>query len=261
MKSITVIFILFSITLQAYNLPNLVQKMKTEQKVALIIGNNTYTNLTHLKNTVNDARLMRDTFKQGGYTIIYKENATKNEMKKLLKKFAHKISKGGIGLYYFAGHSVNVNGKNYLLGIDSSLDNKDYIERESVVINNIIKKMNNARNRLNIIISDTCRNTIRLNTFHNNHYDRGVGKGLTSISNTRKIFLVYSTATGEIARDTKNGSHGILTDYFVKNLKKGTSIKEIFENTKKDVYKHIEGDESTDIRNQMMRDFFFILPD
>ena len=199
--------------------------------------------------------------KKNGFTVIYKENAKIKDMKKLLKKFAHKISKGGIGFYYFAGYSVNVDGKNYLVGIDALLDNKEYIEHEAIPLNNIIKKMRNAGNRLNIIISDTCRNTISLNTFGHNHFGRGVGRGLTSISNTEDIFLAYSTATGEIVRDGEKGSNGILTKYFVQNLKKeGATIKEIFNKTRADVYEHTNSKKNVSAYNQIMKDFFFILP-
>ena len=263
MKSITIIlfFIFFSAILEASNLQNIVKKVSVEPKMALIIGNDEYTNLAHLKNPLNDARLMKEVLKKNGFRIIYKENAKIKDMKKLLKKFSHRISKGGIGLYYFAGHSVNVDGKNYMLGIDSSLDNKDYIEHEAIVLNNIIKKMRNSGNRLNIIISDTCRNSISLNAFGHNHFSRGVGRGLTSLSNTKDIFIAYSTATGELVRDGKEGSNGILTKYFVENLKKeGATIREIFENTRKDIYEYTGSKQSPSAYKRIMKDFFFVLP-
>ena len=264
MKNIIIIFfILLNITLQAQNFRNIVKTEGVEKRVALIIGNNNYSHLKHLKNPLNDARLMRDTLKKSGFKIIYKENANIRDMKKLLRKFAYKIRKGGIGLYYFSGHSVNVDGKNYLIAVDASLDNRDYISHEAIPLNNIIKKMNDARNRLNILISDTCRNTIARNTFHHNHFGRGVGKGLLSLPDTKGIFLAYSTASGEIARDGKKASNGILTRYFVQNLKKrGASIREVITNTKKDVYAHTTRNNkgSPNAYNKILKDFFFILP-
>jgi|FLOH01.1.fsa_nt_gi uncharacterized caspase-like protein len=262
MKNITIIFFfLFSITLQANTLENMVKEEKGKQRVALIIGNNNYANLVHLKNPLNDARLMRDTLKKSGFSILYKENAEIKDMKNLLKKFAHKIHKGDLGFFYFAGHSVNVDGKNYLVGIDASLDNKVYISHEAIPLNNIIKKMRSSRDRLNVIISDTCRNTITKSAFGNNHFGRGVGKGLLSLANTEGIYIAYSTATTEIVRDGEKGSHGILTEYFVQNLKKeGATIEEIFQTTKKDVLDRTNSKNIINIYNQMMGDFFFILP-
>lgn len=263
MKVITIIFfyILFSVTLQAYDLQDIIKEDKRVQKVALIIGNADYSHLLHLKNPINDARLMRETLKKSGFTILYKENATIKDMKKMLRKFAHKIHNGGVGFYYFAGHSANVDGKNYLVGTDALVDNQDYISHEAIPLNNIIKKMRSAGNKINVIISDTCRNTIPLNPFHNNHFGRGVGKGLLNLANTEGIFIAYTTASGEITRDGKKGSNGILTKYFVQNLEQeGLSIEDIFKNTKKDVYKHTKKQQVSSVYKQIMKDYFFILP-
>lgn len=248
-----------SVTLQARTIHVINNSDVTEeQRVALVIGNDSYANLEHLKNPVNDARLMRDLLKNRGFDVIYKENANKKDMRKLLKKFAHKIKKGGVGFYYFAGHSVNVNGKINLVGVDSSINNRSNIEREVVVLNNIIKKMRNAHNRLNIIVLDTCRNVI---TSSNHHYARGVNGGLTTISNTRGIYLASATADGEEARDGKSGSYGILTKHLVVNFnKKGATLREIFKNTRSEVYDYTNSEKPQSIYTQIKGDYLFIIP-
>lgn len=259
MKNI-IIAIFLGVTLQAYAIKaTTTQHAKSTQRVALVIGNSSYTSLKELKSALNDARLMRDTLKKRDFKVIYKENASKIDLKQLLKKFAHKITKGGIGIFYFAGHSVNVDGKIYLVGKDSTLDNKDYIEHETILLNNIIKKMRNADNRHNIILLDTCRNTI-VSKSYNNPFSRGVSGGLLSLSNTRGIFLAYTTADGKTAR-TGGGSHGILTSYFVQNIKKeGITIKEAFENTKRDVHEHTNYKGDSTIYNKIKGNIFFIIP-
>ena len=107
------------------------QLMKSEQRVALVIGNNDYKSLSNLKNPINDARLMKSVLVKRGFNVIYKENATKRDMKKLVKEFTHKLSSGGVGLYYFAGHGVDVGGRNYLIGSDSIIEDKDEVEYET----------------------------------------------------------------------------------------------------------------------------------
>ena len=256
---IIIISVFFSVTLQA----SVIHAIKNsderdEQRVALVIGNNDYTNLTHLKNPVNDARLMRDLLDKRGFSVIYKENANKKDMRKLLKEFAREISKGGVGFYYFAGHSVNVNGKINLVGVDSSIDNRSHVEREVVVLNNIIKKMRNAHNRLNIIVLDTCRNVIKSK---DHHYARGVNGGLTTISNTRGIFLAAATADGEAARDDKSGAYGLLTKHLLLSFnKKGATLREIFKNTRSEVYEHTSSEKPQSIYNQIKGDYLFIIP-
>ena len=87
--------------------------MKEEQRIALIIGNNRYKELSNLKNPINDARSMRDILKKRGFEVLYSENATQNQFKKLVKRFGTKLSRGGVGLFYFAGHGIQVDGNNY----------------------------------------------------------------------------------------------------------------------------------------------------
>lgn len=262
MKNIIIFFLLFfNYALEAYSTQNVIKQEKVKQNVALIIGNSDYASLPHLKNPLNDARLMQKIFKKKGFKVLYKENATIKDMKKLLRKFTHKIHNAGISLYYFAGHSANVDGKNYMLGTDALLDNKNYIRHEAIPLNTIIKKMNSAHNQLNILISDTCRNTVKANPFDNNHFGRGVGSGLLSLANTRGIYIAYSTASSEMKRDGINASNGILTHYFAKNLQtEGLTINNIFTNTKKDVYFDTNTSKYSNVRNKINQDFFFILP-
>jgi len=261
MKNIVIVLMLLVSIAQASSNLDILKEKKTLQRVALVIGNNDYAHLHYLKNPLNDAKLVRDVLIKNGFSVMYEENANIRKMKKILRKFAFKIKKGDIGLLYFAGHSANVDGKNYLVGVDAELDNKAYIEHEAISLNEIIKKMRRSKNRLNMIISDTCRNTIKKQIFDNNHFGRGVGNGLLGIINTEDIFIAYSTASGELARDGKNSSHGILTQHFVQNLQnKDLSIKEIFQTTKKDVYGHSNAIKNSSVYNQILKDFFFILP-
>jgi len=73
-------------------------------------------------------------------------------MKKLLKNFAYKLKSGGVGLYYFAGHGVSVDGHNFLVGTDSLMDDKDEVEYETLELKNIINKMQNAKNSMVFIL-------------------------------------------------------------------------------------------------------------
>jgi hypothetical protein len=253
LKYILISFMIFSLTLHAYSDRGLqLKKMKEEQRVALVIGNAYYKHLSILTNPLNDARLMRSVLQKRGFEVLYKENATKKDMKKLVKKFTHKLSRGGVGLYYFAGHGVNVSGQNYLIGTDSLMDDEEEVEYETLALNYITKKMQSAGNRLNIIILDACRN----NPFH-----RGGGGGLAPISNARGMFIAYATEAGKVASDGGSIKNGVFTHYLVKNLKvKGAKLYEVFKSTRADVYKKTNGKQSPGVYDQTIGNFFFTLP-
>jgi len=185
------------------------KKMQEEQRVALIIGNNNYEHLSNLKNPINDARAIRDALRNRGFSVIYKENATKRDMKKLVKKFTHQLSKGGVGMYYFAGHGINVNGINYLVATDSLMDLEDEVEFEALSLNYVLKKMKHAKNRLNIVVLDACRN---------NPFGRSGAGGLAPISNAKGIFVAYATEAGAVASDGKNGKNGLFTKHLIRYI-------------------------------------------
>jgi hypothetical protein len=249
MRNIIIFLFLLCFTAQANDTQNILHHKGFKENIALIIGNSNYENLPSLKHPLQNARAMRAILQERGFKIFYKENASIKDMKKLLRKFTHKIHNAGVSVYYFTGNSANVDGKNYMLGTEASLDNKTYINHEGIPLNIIIKKMNNARNNLNILVSDTCRNIAKVNPFDNNHFGRGVGRGLLSLANTRDIFIAYST--------TSQSSNGVLTHYFIKNLSnKSLSIKDIFTKTRKEV--NIK--QNIDNFSKINKDFFFILP-
>lgn len=241
------------VSLHAQRGLKLTKEIRDEQRVALVIGNNKYKNLSKLKNPVNDARAMRSILQKRGFKVIYKENASKRQMKKLLKDFAYKLKGGGTGLYYFAGHGVNVDGENFLVGVDSIMDDKDEVEYETLALNFITKKMKSANNRLNIIILDACRN---------DPFSRSGGGGLAPISDAKGMFVAYATEAGSVASDGKGGKNGIFTSHLIKNMQeKGTTIEDVFKNTRVDVLASTNGKQSPGVYNQLVGNFYFTLPD
>lgn len=231
----------------------MLKKMKTEQRLALVIGNNDYQHLSKLKNPINDARAMKDALIARGFNVIYKENASKKDMKKLLTKFTFQLKPEGVGLYFFAGHGINVGGNNYLVATDSVMDAKEDVEFETYALNRITKKMRATKNRLNIIILDACRN---------DPFSRsGVG-GLAPISDAKGMFVAYATEAGSVASDGGGESNGVFTKYLIEHMKeRGATIERVFKNVRASVIKQTAGKQSPGVYNQIVGDFFFTLPD
>src|ERR1044071_9648185 len=83
----------------------------SERRVALVIGNGDYKD-SPLRNPVNDARDMAHALGGLGFEVIYGENLSQNEMKRRVLDFGDKVRYGGVGLFYYAGHGVQVQGRN-----------------------------------------------------------------------------------------------------------------------------------------------------
>ena len=129
-----------------------------EPRLALLFGNSSYKS-SPLPNPVNDVRLMAEVLGEVGFTVIKSENATIREMRRLIREFGDRLkAAGGVGLFYFAGHGVQVRGENYMISIDSDIRHEDEVADDSVNANVVLDKMQSAGNRMNIIILDACRN-------------------------------------------------------------------------------------------------------
>ncbi len=251
------LYFLFSILLSAQTTNirsvKLIQDMQQEQRVALVIGNSEYEGvLSKLRNPINDARTIKSILESRDFDVIYRKNSTRKEIKKALKIFYSKIRKGGVGLLYFSGHGIEVDGKNYLIPIDAELDEKSDAEFEAVAVNQITKKMQNAKNRLNIVILDACRN---------DPFIRAVGKGGLAKIEPIGLFVSYATGEGSVASDGKNSENGLFTKYLIKYMQQELNLQDVFKKTREEVYEASNHKQFPAIYDQTIRGkFFFTLP-
>jgi formylglycine-generating enzyme required for sulfatase activity len=168
-----------------------------ETRIALVIGNSSYAS-GPLPNPANDAQMMADTLGKLGFDVIARRNADQNTMKRAIQDFGARLEKGGpsaVGLFYYAGHGVQLNGRNYLIPTTAQIDREGDVEIEAVSADWVIEQMRYARNRLNIVILDACRN----NPFTRSM--RSVDHGLATMDAPAGILIAYSTAPGAVAMD------------------------------------------------------------
>lgn len=221
-----------------------------EQRIALVVGNNNYESFSTLKNPINDAKAIRDLLTKKKFEVLYFEDIDQKHFKKAIKQFTNKLSSGGVGLFYFAGHGIQVEGENYLIPKDADIADKDDVDGESVPIAYLTSKLKKASNRLNIIILDACRN---------DPFSRGSGGGLAPIY-ARGTYIAYATEAGKAAKDGK-GKHGVFTKHLIKYMDQPLTIDEVFTKTRTAVYNDTDGEQFPGTYNQVINgSFFFTLP-
>jgi len=202
--------------------------MESEQRVALVIGNGAYEDAP-LKNPVNDARTMSQALRDCGFQVIEKINVNRREMRQALREFESQIKQGGIGLFYFAGHGMQVRGRNFLIPVGADVQAENEVEDESIDASLVLRKMEDAGNRLNIVILDACRNNPFARSF------RSSTRGLAQMDAATGAILCYATAPGRVAEDGP-GEHGLYTSMLLKHIKTpGVEIKELFMQVRVDV--------------------------
>ena len=199
-----------------------------EPRVALVIGNSAYQgDLPALPNPANDARLMAKTLKSVGFDVVEAEDASQDEMKKAIAAFSDKLAaagKQGTGLFFYAGHGLQVAGENYLIPVDAKIKTERDVDLVSVSAGTVLKQMEFAESAVNIIILDACRN----NPLGDGA--RSMSRGLAKIETApRGSFIAYSTAPGSTAADG-DGANSPYTKALADTITEpGLSIADVFQ--------------------------------
>ena len=226
-KPIRIFFILFIlIAINPYSLP-----AATEQRIALVIGNGAYSS-GPLKNPVNDATDMATALKRAGFTVTLKKNANLQEMVEAIEAFGNNLKRGGVGLFYYAGHGVQVSSVNYLLPVSSKINKESDVRFQAVDAGRVLAEMENANNGLNIVILDACRDNPFGKSF------RSSSRGLAIVANAPSgTFISYSTGAGQVASDGE-GKNSPYTRALLENIgKPGLTINKVFMNVRSKVKK------------------------
>jgi hypothetical protein len=224
-----------------------------EQRVALVIGNGAYAQ-SPLPNTINDARAMTDALGRLGFKVITRLNATQQDMHRAIVEFGEELEKGGVGLFYYAGHAVQIRGKNFMIPVKASISVEDHVEPESVDLNKVIGRMAGARNRLNIVILDACRDNPFGETF------QFYAEGLAQTRAPAGTYIAYAAAPGEVAADG-TGANSFYTGALARTMpEQGLSIEETFRRVRAAVLKDTKGMQVPWTASSITEDFFFNPP-
>jgi Caspase domain len=210
------------------------QAAREENRIALVIGNSAYRE-SPLRNPVNDARAMTKTLRDLGFTVLAHENATKRTMETAVIEFGRKLADGGVGLFYYAGHGLQVRGRNFLVPVDAEIDSEAATRIAAVDVDLLLEQMAEARNRVNVVILDACRN----NPFERKL--RGASRGLAPVDAARGTLVAYATAPGSVAADGE-GANGLYTEELLQALRvPGLKVEEVFKRVRVAVTERSKG--------------------
>lgn len=256
MRKILLFIVIILISMSAFSMDRalVLKHMKQEQRVALLIGNSSYSS-SPLRNPVNDVESMSSALKAMGFDVIKVENASQREMDEAISGFGGKLRNGGVGLFYYAGHGMQVGGENYLIPVDAEIDVEGDIKYRAVNVGTVLSKMEAAGNRLNIVFLDACRN----NPFSRSW--RSSTKGLAKVDAPTGTYIAYATAPGSVASDG-TGSNGIFTEALIRAMSvKGLTIENVMKQVRVEVAGQTDRKQIPWTSSSLMGDFYFNLPD
>jgi formylglycine-generating enzyme required for sulfatase activity len=224
-----------------------------EVRVALVVGNSDYAS-GPLPNPANDAKLIADTLTSLHFEVIRRIDADQVTMKRAIQEFGAKLEKGGpsaVGLFYYAGHGVQINGRNYLIPVNARIEREGDAEIEAVSADWVLEQMRFARNALNFVILDACRN----NPFARSM--RGGSSGLAVMDSPTGILIAYSTSPGSVAADG-NGRNSPYTEALSKAmLTEHEPVEQIFKHVRVGVMNQTSGKQVPWEASSLTGDFYF----
>ncbi|MEZ0373599.1 MAG: caspase family protein [Candidatus Sericytochromatia bacterium] len=226
------------------------------RKVALVIGNKDYAS-SPLSNTLNDARDMAAKLKGLGFEVILKENLEDvKALQKALLEAAGQIQPGGVFLFYYSGHGMQINEVNYLIPTSAEIQNKADVEVEALELSWVLDKIEAAQAQVNIVILDACRH----NPFGRGF--RGEKKGLAGITSPSGTYIVFAANTNQEASDNPNGRNGLFTQELLRNMDEpGLVLEQVFKRTARSVRSQSYGKQEPWIGSSSVDDFYFVSPE
>jgi hypothetical protein len=175
-----------------------------DKRVALVIGNSAYRSVTPLDNPRNDATLMAETLRGLGFTLVGEGaqlNLDKAAIDRAVQKFGNELLGADVGLFYYAGHGLQVRGANYLVPIDANPMRETDVDFQMLDANVVLRQMEGAGTKLNLVILDACRN----NPFGGRGL-RAVDRGLAIMQAPEGTLISFATQPGNVARDGTDGN-------------------------------------------------------
>lgn len=222
------------------------------KRSALIIGNANYKR-GPLKNPLNDAKDMARALKKAYFSVILRLDVNQEQMEVAINDFGRQITQGGIGLFYYAGHGVQVDGRNYLIPIAANIKRQKDVRYKAVDLNQVLDEMNYARNGLNVAILDACRDNPLPRSFRSSG-----GTGLARVDGPQGTLIAFATSPGSVAIDGE-GKNGVFTKHLLDNIiVPGLSIERVFKNVLKGVNNETGGQQIPWMSSSFTGDFYFL---
>ena len=221
-----------------------------EQRLALVIGNSNYREAP-LVNPANDARAMSIKLKELGFTVMEKENANLEEMRKLVRDFGNQLQFGDVGLFYYAGHGIQSANVNYLIPVDADIQDETELASRAFTATEVQEKMGAAKNRVNIVILDACRNNPLARKV------RSAGSGLAAMEEGSGMIVEFATSPGSTSADGE-GANGLYTSEILDALSEpGLSVEEVFKRVRMGVSQKSGGEQIPWEHSSLLGDFYF----
>jgi uncharacterized caspase-like protein len=234
-----------------------------ERRLALVIGNGDY-GLSPLKNPINDARAMADALRAMGFSVEYVENAGRRTMIEAIRGFVLKSASFDVRLFYYAGHGVQMNGKNYLVPVDAEIHAEDDIAARCADVGEMVERLGRIRTGMNLVVLDACRNNpfadgaIATVDGRRLRFRGAAAAGLAPLDAPCGSLIAFSTAPGAVAIDGIHATHSLYTKHLLQHISTpGLAVEQVFKRVRIAVTQESRRQQVPWEASSLMGEFFF----
>ncbi len=233
-----------------------------ERRIALVVGNAAYTSAGALANPVNDANDIAAALKGLGFEVFSGTDLDKRSFDMKLREFSRALPKSDVALFFYAGHGLQVSGRNFLVPVDAQLQGERDLDFEGVSLDFVLKQMELERDgKTSIVLLDACRDNPLARNLARTMGTRSaaVGQGLAQVQAGVGTFVAYSTQPGNVALDGQ-GRNSPFTAALTKALSQPErTLTSIMIDVRKDVLASTKGRQVPWDHSALTGEFYFKL--
>jgi len=230
-----------------------------EKRVALVIGNSSYTHVPALANPHNDAADMAAMLKSLGFEVVEGTDLDQNGMRATVRRFGEALQGADVSLFFYAGHGMQVAGTNYLVPVDAKLAREGDLDFDAIRLDLVLAQME-RETRTSIVLLDACRDNPMAQTLARSMGTRSanIGRGLARIESGVGTFIAFATQPGNVALDGQ-GRNSPFTAALVKHLPTtAADLGSIMISVRNDVLAATQGKQVPWEHSSLTGQFFFM---
>jgi uncharacterized caspase-like protein len=232
-----------------------------ERRVALVIGNSAYAHASALRNPGNDANDVAETLKKLGFEVQLGTDLDQPGFARTIEQFARMLDEADVGLFFYAGHGVQMNDKNYLVSVNAKLENEFLLSSETIELDAIVRLME-SKAPINLVFLDACRNNPLTDNLRRSltvlKRSAQLGRGLARVEPTgRDTLIAFSAAPGQEAADGSD-RNSPFTAALLRHLPQpGLEVSVMLKDVAADVRRDTRNNQRPQQLSDMTKTFYF----
>jgi uncharacterized caspase-like protein len=231
-----------------------------DKRVALVIGNSQYknTNLV-LTNPKNDAEDIAATLRSLGFDVVLATDTDKRALDGAMQQFARKVTDADAALFFYAGHAMQYQGRNYLMPTDAELEDDISLRYQMISVDDVRTALDRT-NGVKIMILDACRNNPLADRLARNmaNLNRAIGnvRGLARVDKTQGMLVSYATAADDVAQDGSGRNSPFTTALLKRMQEPGVEVEIMFRRVAADVNTQTSGRQRPETYISLLSEYY-----